>query len=946
MRTRRARRWQWVAAGCFLFLCAAIGAVGFVLGTSPGRHWLANRISAALSSGSQTVRVEQIHLARGMRLAVGRVAASDAAGCWLEMRGIETRWALRSLLAGRLKLRSLRVEQFHWMCLPAASETTSEEDFPLDLPEFAVEELEVSDVRLSAGVAGVPVAVSHLLGRVEGGGSGAVGVGVKVHAQSVGVDTTTLNHVVADLRLGYSGADFDLSGSLEGDGFRASGQVQFPGRGTWPTGHVLAEVEGTSGLLSNPYPGLTIEKVTASANCAPQRDGQEVAQIRLDATHLRLGEMFLGAATVSTQVKRSREEPVLRIEADSRLEDFQIAHVVVTGAEVRVAGPWGNFDISGKAVGNYVHAFALEAGGRLQWGGDRWDAELNQATARWADMRSHLTEPIQVQMQGDQSSIRGEATVEPFDVATLFTGLGKERPEGQLAAKVRLGGTLALPEIRGEATWGPVVLRSGAWAALPPVEGSCQTSVSGGVWRLSTSIQAGPHGNVQAEAQMPLSFSMVPWELNPDADGDCRLNLQAGLNLALFNDTEYFASSRMGGQVDLSVAHQGPLQGGTVTGTCVLARGEYENYVLGTVIREASMRWVSNGDSLVMESGSATDGGKGRLTLKGRVQLNPAAGFPYEFALDLRKASLLRRPDAEAMVTGKVLADGALSRLDVKGDLQLDNAVVDLRNLRMPAPAVLEPDSNVKTTVEDSPADESLSMRLALSIPGTLYVRSRELDSAWAGNLVLEQESGRMGLSGYLEPRRGTLLLLKRRFKLEEGRIDFDHRWPPEPQLRLTAAFSRADLSARVQLIGSVGNPELTLTSEPPLPKDEIMARILFGEDVSSLTPLQALSLASEASSLGKVGGGAGWLGKVQSAVGIDRVEIRENGQDSTQSEVAVGKYLGDRSYIEMRRATAIDTTDRARFYMEHELWPNIVVEAESGLEMRSGIGLFWKRDY
>ena len=94
------------------------------------------------------------------------------------------------------------------------------------------------------------------------------------------------------------------------------------------------------------------------------------------------------------------------------------------------------------------------------------------------------------------------------------------------------------------------------------------------------------------------------------------------------------------------------------------------------------------------------------------------------------------------------------------------------------------------------------------------------------------------------------------------------------------------------------------------------------------------------------VRGGAGWLGKVQSAVGIDRVEIRENGQDPAKSEVAVGKYLGDRSYIEMRRAAAIDTTDRARFYMEHELWPNIVVEAESGLEMRSGIGLFWKRDY
>ena len=945
MTTHPSRRWRWWLAGCLLIFCAAGGGIGFVLGTSPGRDWLAEQLSSALSSGSQTVKVENIHLTRGMRVGVGRVRVGDSEGAWLEVRGVETQWSLRPLFDGRIEIRSLRVGQFNLRRWPAGDEQDNSSNSMLRLPRFAVESMEVGHVQLSAGAVGVPVELLNLRGRVEGGGEGSVHVGIRADAERVGVDAIPASHVVADVQLLYSNPRLELSGSLNGDGFRTSGQVQFPGDGAWPTGHLRAEVDGTSTLVANPWPDVTFSQIATTVNCGPRPDGLEVAQVHLVASHLRFGEMALESATVATQVQRSPAKPGLSLEADSHLEQFSFGNISVTGAVVRVVGPWGDFDVSGRAAGNFAQAFSLEAGGHLRWDEGRWDVALNQASARWAALQARLTESLAIQMQGGMSSIRGAAILEPFDLASL-SDLGMEMPKGKLEGQVRLGGTLASPEIQGEATCGPVGMGTGAWAALPSAEGSCRFSVSGGILRVSTSIQTTTNGELHAEAQVPVRISLVPWALNLDRDADLSLQLQAGLNLALFNHTEYFSSSRLGGQIHLSVAHQGPIHGGTVTGTCVLARGEYENYVLGTVIREAHVRLVSSGESLIIESGRATDGGKGRLVLKGFVRLDPTEGFPYELEADIQKASLLRRPDAEATISGKVEVSGTLFRFGVDGDLQLDNAVVDLRNLRMPAPAVLEPDSQIEPAVEKRLQSEGLALRLALSIPGTLYIRGRELDSAWAGHLILEHEHGQPGLSGYLEPRRGTLLLLKRKFKLEEGRIDFDNRWPSEPLLRLAATFSRADLSARVQLIGSVSDPEWTLTSDPPLPKDEILARILFGEGLSSLTPVQAFSLASEAARLGKLGGGAGWLGKVQAAVGIDRVEIRENGQDSAKTEVAVGKYLGDRSYVEMRRATAVDTTDRARFYMEHELWPNIVVEAESGLEMRSGIGLFWKLDY
>src|SRR3546814_3830163 len=80
-----------------------------------------------------------------------------------------------------------------------------------------------------------------------------------------------------------------------------------------------------------------------------------------------------------------------------------------------------------------------------------------------------------------------------------------------------------------------------------------------------------------------------------------------------------------------------------------------------------------------------------------------------------------------------------------------------------------------------------------------------------------------------------------------------------------------------------------------------IFSRILFGDSITSLSPLQAVQLASSLNALRGGGGGLSPLGTLQSATGIDRLRIL--GPDDTQGRgtaLAAGQYISDDIYIEV----------------------------------------------
>ena len=95
-----------------------------------------------------------------------------------------------------------------------------------------------------------------------------------------------------------------------------------------------------------------------------------------------------------------------------------------------------------------------------------------------------------------------------------------------------------------------------------------------------------------------------------------------------------------------------------------------------------------------------------------------------------------------------------------------------------------------------------------------------------------------------------------------------------------------------MQIKGRATDPTVTFVSQPELPQEEVLARLLFGRDLTSLSAFQAAQLASAVATLaGK--GGDGIMSKLRKGFGLDDLDISTNAEG--QTEVKAGLEAGQR---------------------------------------------------
>ena len=123
---------------------------------------------------------------------------------------------------------------------------------------------------------------------------------------------------------------------------------------------------------------------------------------------------------------------------------------------------------------------------------------------------------------------------------------------------------------------------------------------------------------------------------------------------------------------------------------------------------------------------------------------------------------------------------------------------------------------------------------------------------------------------------------------------------PINPQLDILAETQADGLEVEVRVTGNAQQPEIAFSSNPALPEEEILARLLFGGSITSLSATDALQLGAALASL-RGGGGLDPINQLRSAIGLDRLRIV--GADPALNRgtaVALGKNFGRRFYVEL----------------------------------------------
>ncbi|HEU4821076.1 MAG TPA: translocation/assembly module TamB domain-containing protein, partial [Qipengyuania sp.] len=370
----------------------------------------------------------------------------------------------------------------------------------------------------------------------------------------------------------------------------------------------------------------------------------------------------------------------------------------------------------------------------------------------------------------------------------------------------------------------------------------------------------------------------------------------------------------MTGPVSIGADATGTLADPLVRGAVSSDNLRIRSALSGTDIRNVRVRGTFNGSRLAIRSfaGKADNGGdvsgSGTVDLAGlgeRVQgrFLQVRGPRLDLRVAARNAHLLDANGLSATVTGplRIVSNGLGGT--IAGRVRIDQASWQLGSAasaqRLPRIATRE--INVPEDIGPAAA-ASAPWRYLInaSADSRIDVDGMGLDSEWGANVILRGTTESPRIGGEARVVRGAYSFAGTRFELTRGIISFDENSPVDPRLDIGAETTTTGLTVRVRVTGNAMEPEIDFSSVPPLPEEELLARLLFGGSITTLSATDALQLGAAVASL-RGGGGMDPINQLRSAIGLDRLRIvPADPTINRQTGVALGKNIGRRFYVEL----------------------------------------------
>ena len=430
--------------------------------------------------------------------------------------------------------------------------------------------------------------------------------------------------------------------------------------------------------------------------------------------------------------------------------------------------------------------------------------------------------------------------------------------------------------------------------------------------------------------------------------GRVNITLQGNAPLSLANDR--LRPNAVTGILSYDLAVNGPPALASVSGSLSTSGARLVLPGPGIALGDlgATVR-LNAGRAQIAATAALANGGT--VALSGPVTLN--GGFPAELTATLTGAVLRQRNLYETTANGQVTLTGPLTNgARIGGQINLDT--VELR-----IPESLGPTFANLPGLEhrgDSPAvrqtriwagmiaDPGASqgpgvaypIDLLINAPSRIFVRGRGLDAELGGRLRLGGTTAALVPQGQFTLERGRFNILGRRLDLTEGVVSLQGAF--DPYIRFFAETEAGGSDVRIGLEGLASAPELTLTSSPELPQDEVLSLFLFGRGITDISALQAVQLAGAIRTLS--GRSNGLSEGLRGAIGVDDLDLSTN--DAGETEARVGKYIADNIYTDV----TVNTAGETQINLNLDVTRSVTVRGRLNSDGGTGIGVYIERDY
>ncbi|WP_370206287.1 translocation/assembly module TamB domain-containing protein, partial [Pararhodobacter marinus] len=179
--------------------------------------------------------------------------------------------------------------------------------------------------------------------------------------------------------------------------------------------------------------------------------------------------------------------------------------------------------------------------------------------------------------------------------------------------------------------------------------------------------------------------------------------------------------------------------------------------------------------------------------------------------------------------------------------------------------------------------------------------------------------------------------LLGNRFTLTDGSASMIGSFMPF--ITLIATTESDGVVTSITVTGEANSPEIEFSSVPDLPDDEILARLIFGRALTSLSPFQAAQLALSVATLtGRADNSI--ISRTRETLGLDDLDFTVNDEGTT--ELRAGRRISDQLYTDV----TVDAAGESEVSINLDLTDSITLRGSADSEGGSSVGIFFERDY
>jgi translocation and assembly module TamB len=255
---------------------------------------------------------------------------------------------------------------------------------------------------------------------------------------------------------------------------------------------------------------------------------------------------------------------------------------------------------------------------------------------------------------------------------------------------------------------------------------------------------------------------------------------------------------------------------------------------------------------------------------------------------------------------------------------------------------------------EDS-LEDRLAMRVAVRIGDRVIIRRTDAHLRLTGELTVTKDpGGEVRVVGAIESTNGWYLFQGRRLEIERAAVRFSGEWPIDPDVDVRATARSGGYDVTVQVLGTISEPSLELSSSPPLDQGDILAVLLFGKPTSELSGGQGAMLQQQALGLATSYVAPQLQRSLMDTFGLAAVTVSMP-SDERAGTVGIGRYFGEDLFVSLAQDFGGPKGGTQRqlqgligtsVTIQYSLTPSLTLQTASSTEGESSVDVIWRRRY